>query len=99
MKSYKYTNKIAITRKPISSPLTPFSKLYHTRNQGKKIVYLEFGIGFNTPCIIRYPFEQMTYQNEKATLIHCLNKEHPEGAKENKDKPVSFIERKLCHPF
>ncbi|MDP0318188.1 hypothetical protein Q7Z28_08500 [Glaesserella parasuis] len=41
-------------------------------------VYLELGIGFNTPTIIRYPFEQMTYRNPQATLIR-LNRDHPEG--------------------
>jgi len=60
-------------------------------SEGKKIIYLKLGIGFNTPGIIRYPFEQMTYHNEKAALIR-LNKEHPEGAKENKDKTIAFTE-------
>ncbi|MFT4415419.1 Sir2 family NAD-dependent protein deacetylase [Fredinandcohnia humi] len=60
-------------------------------SKGKKILFLELGVGFNTPGIIRYPFEQMTYHNENATLIR-LNKEHPEGAKENKDKTIEFTE-------
>ena len=29
---------------------------------------MELGVGFNTPGIIRYPFERMTYHNEKATF-------------------------------
>lgn len=60
-------------------------------SKGKKILFLELGVGFNTPRIIRYPFEKMTYHNENATLIR-LNKEHPEGAKENKDKTIAFTE-------
>ncbi len=60
-------------------------------SDGKKIVYLELGIGFNTPGIIRYPFERWTYHNEKATLIR-LNKDHPEGIKENEDKTIAFTE-------
>lgn len=40
----------------------------------KKIVFLEFGVGFNTPGIIRYPFEQMTYLNDNATLIRFNTK-------------------------
>lgn len=44
----------------------------------KKLLLLEFGVGFNTPGIIRIPFEQMTYQNENCTLIrfnkdNCMN--------------------------
>lgn len=61
-------------------------------SKGKKIVYMELGVGFNTPGIIRYPIEQMTYQNNNATLIR-FNKEHPEGAKENKEKTIAFTEK------
>ncbi|NRG33088.1 Sir2 family NAD-dependent protein deacetylase [Niallia circulans] len=58
---------------------------------GKKVLFLEFGVGFNTPGIIRYPFEQMTYQNNDAKLIR-FNREHPNGAKENNDKTIVFTE-------
>jgi len=60
-------------------------------SEGKKIVYLEFGVGFNTPGIIRYPFEQMTYQNQNATLIR-FNKEYPLGAPEISKRTISFDE-------
>ncbi|MEH7254142.1 Sir2 family NAD-dependent protein deacetylase [Neobacillus niacini] len=60
-------------------------------SEGKKVLYLELGVGFNTPGIIRYPFEQMTYRNENATLIR-LNKDNPIGAVENEDKTIAFIE-------
>lgn len=35
---------------------------------GHKLLLLEFGVGFNTPSIIRFPFEQMAASG-KATLI------------------------------
>ena len=35
----------------------------------KKIVFLELGVGYNTPTIIRYPFEQMTANWPEATLV------------------------------
>jgi NAD-dependent SIR2 family protein deacetylase len=38
-------------------------------NKNKKILFLEFGVGFNTPGIIRYPFEELTYKLENAFLI------------------------------
>lgn len=38
-------------------------------NKDKNVLLLEFGVGFNTPGIIRFPFEQMTIQNEKWTLV------------------------------
>ena len=57
----------------------------------KQTVYLELGVGFNTPGIIRFPFEQMTYQNPNATLIR-INTHHPYGAKENILKTISFRE-------
>lgn len=60
-------------------------------SEGKKIIYIELGVGFNTPGIIRYPFEKMTYHNKNATLIR-LNKDHPEGLEENIDKTIAFTE-------
>ena len=38
----------------------------------KNIVYLELGVGGNTPVIIKYPFWQLTAQNENASYI-CIN--------------------------
>ena len=38
-------------------------------NINKKIVFLELGVGKNTPGIIQYPFMRMTLKNELATYI------------------------------
>ena len=38
----------------------------------KKIVFLELGVGGNTPVIIKYPFWRMTYANPKAMYV-CIN--------------------------
>ncbi|WP_407381449.1 SIR2 family NAD-dependent protein deacylase [Methanobrevibacter sp.] len=57
----------------------------------KKVVFLEIGVGFNTPVIIRYPFEQMTHDNPNATLIR-LNKDYADAIKENESKTISFDE-------
>ena len=37
-----------------------------------KIVFLELGVGYNTPGIIKYPFWQMTMSNYKAAYV-CIN--------------------------
>ncbi|MDE5996414.1 MAG: Sir2 silent information regulator family NAD-dependent deacetylase [Eubacterium sp.] len=42
------------------------------RHKDLKILYLEIGVGYNTPVIIKYPFWQMTAQNSKATYA-CIN--------------------------
>ena len=39
---------------------------------GGKILFLELGIGYNTPIIIKYPFWQMTAKNPNATYV-CIN--------------------------
>ncbi len=57
----------------------------------KKIVLLELGIGYNTPAIIRYPFEQITYRNPNATIIR-LNYEYPQGPAETASRTISFTE-------
>lgn len=61
------------------------------KNVDGKVVFLEFGVGFNTPTIIRYPFEQMTYSDSNATLIR-FNLDYPQAIPENKDKTISFDE-------
>lgn len=54
-------------------------------------VYLELGVGYNTPGIIRYPFEQMTLRNPRATLIR-LNRDDPQGLAETAAQTISFSE-------
>ena len=39
---------------------------------GQKILFLELGVGYNTPVIIKYPFLRMTAGNPKATCA-CIN--------------------------
>jgi NAD-dependent SIR2 family protein deacetylase len=43
-------------------------------NKNKRILFLEFGAGFNTPGIIRYPFEELTKKLDNAFLIRINNK-------------------------
>lgn len=40
--------------------------------EGGKILFLELGVGYNTPVIIKYPFWQMTAKNPNATYA-CIN--------------------------
>ena len=42
---------------------------------GGGMVLLEYGVGFNTPTIIRFPFERMAASYPDVTLIR-INKEH-----------------------
>ena len=42
------------------------------QQQNKHILYLELGVGYNTPIIIKYPFWQMTVKNTKA-IYACVN--------------------------
>ena len=47
--------------------------LDNTKN--KNVLLIELGVGFNTPGIIRIPFEQMTYQNSNWKLVR-INKDN-----------------------
>ena len=47
---------------------TPYVN-YVTKVCEKKLVLLELGVGYNTPVIIRYPFEAITLKYPFATLI------------------------------
>lgn len=42
------------------------------RHSNSHILYLELGVGMNTPVIIKYPFWQMTAQNPNAVYV-CVN--------------------------
>jgi hypothetical protein len=42
------------------------------RHQNAHVLFLELGVGTNTPSIIKYPFWQMTAENKKAVYA-CVN--------------------------
>ncbi|HIV19707.1 MAG TPA: Sir2 silent information regulator family NAD-dependent deacetylase [Candidatus Merdivicinus intestinigallinarum] len=46
--------------------------LFIRRHQNTRILFLELGVGYNTPAIIKYPFWQMTAKNPKA-VYSCIN--------------------------
>ena len=48
-----------------------YESFLRTRN-GQKILFLELGVGYNTPVIIKYPFWQMTVKNSNA-IYACIN--------------------------
>ena len=50
------------------------SERYETflRTRNGKVLFLELGVGYNTPVIIKYPFWRMTAQNPDATYA-CVN--------------------------
>ena len=45
------------------------------RHEGRQVLFLELGVGGNTPGIIKYPFWKMTFENPKA-LYACINQEN-----------------------
>ena len=48
-----------------------YENFLRTRRNGR-ILFLELGVGYNTPGIIKYPFWRMTAQNRAATYA-CIN--------------------------
>ncbi|MBO7485988.1 MAG: Sir2 silent information regulator family NAD-dependent deacetylase [Spirochaetaceae bacterium] len=42
------------------------------KHDGQHILFLELGVGVNTPVIVKYPFWQMTMANDKAVYA-CIN--------------------------
>lgn len=53
-----------------------------------KTLFLELGVGYNTPVIIKYPFWQMTHRNPDATYV-CINKGEA-------DVPSEIRSRSVC---
>ena len=56
-------------------------------HQEKKVLYLEIGVGYNTPGIIKYNFWQQVYRNENAAYA-CLNMEESPVPAEIKDRSI-----------
>ena len=55
------------------------------------LLLLELGVGFNTPVIIRFPFERMAAQFPQTTLVR-FNRDYPHLTGTNVHRFVSFTE-------
>ena len=60
-------------------------------NKDRKVLFLELGVGYNTPGIIKVPFMQMTYRFNDAIYI-CINKGDNYIPDEIKDKSLVLDE-------
>lgn len=47
---------------------------YLRRHEGLRVVFLELGVGYNTPAIIKFPFWKLTAQNPESMYV-CINHE------------------------
>jgi NAD-dependent SIR2 family protein deacetylase len=59
------------------------------QNMNKRIIYLELGVGGNTPGIIKYPFWRYTFSNPKALYV-CINKNEAAAPKEIIKQSICF---------
>ena len=57
------------------------------RTRTGKVLFLELGVGYNTPVIIKIPFWNMTAQNQKATYA-CVNKGEAVTLEEIADRSI-----------
>ena len=60
-------------------------------NKKKKTVYLELGVGMNTPAIIKYPFWKMVAENKNARYV-CVNKAFAYAPDDIKARSLCFAE-------
>lgn len=61
------------------------------RTEGGKLVLLEFGVGFNTPGIIRIPFERLAAQQPRVSLIR-FNRDYPQLMIDGIGRYIPFTE-------
>lgn len=59
------------------------------RHENLSTVYLELGVGGNTPAIIKYPFLKMTFYHPKSTYV-CINKGEAFTVSEIADRSICF---------
>ena len=64
-----------------------YENFLRTRS-GQQTLFLELGVGYNTPVIIKYPFWQMTAKNPKAVYVSINNGEA--------NRPKKIISRSIC---
>lgn len=64
-----------------------FLKKYLMNGTDKNVVLLELGVGEMTPSIIKLPFWEMTYKNEKV-FYACLNQKKSSTPEHIKDKRI-----------
>ena len=57
------------------------------RHAGLAVLYLELGVGMNTPGIIKYPFWRMTRENPRAVYA-CVNQQEAYVPREIRDRAV-----------
>ena len=56
-----------------------------------RLLLLELGVGFNTPVIIRFPFERMAAQFPQTTLVR-FNRDYPQLTTEGVKRFIPFTE-------
>lgn len=62
-------------------------ELFIRRHQNMRVLFLELGVGYNTPGIIKYPFWRMSAKNPKATYA-CVNYGEAIGPKEIEQQAI-----------
>lgn len=60
-------------------------------HQNENILFLELGVGFNTPGIIKYPFWKMVHKNKNATYA-CINLGEAVAPKEIEKKSICIAD-------
>lgn len=58
-------------------------------NKGKRVVFLELGVGYNTPSIIKFPFWNMTAENANSSYV-CVNLDTDYVPEAISDRAVCF---------
>lgn len=61
-----------------------------TQYRNKKVLYLDLGVGNNTPGIIKYPFWRMTYENNKSNYV-SINLEPMPIVKEIEEQSIGLV--------
>ena len=65
--------------------------------EGGRILFLELGVGYNTPVIIKYPFWQMTAKNPSATYA-CINQGQAMCPREIQQQAICIDAGYWLHP-
>jgi NAD-dependent SIR2 family protein deacetylase len=71
---------------PYEAQKTRYMKWVQETRHGRLLI-LEFGVGFNTPAVVRWPMEQITYSHSNANLVR-INSQYPQIPQEIEEKSI-----------
>jgi hypothetical protein len=78
---------------PYKPQASRFNEWIH-KTQKSELLVIEIGSGFNTPGVVRWPMEQIVFNNKQSHFIR-INLKYPQVPKEIADRSITFKNKSI----